>query len=114
MKAFFDFLTLPLSLPINPIWDFVITLIIGEVVYLVAYSFAGRNAISRAGRSTLHWAVRIPLYFILWLLACVIITIVDYIKANWIWVLIALGAIAVIGVAIIVIIHTRKNKEPKE
>ena len=74
MKALLDFLTLPLSLPINPIWDFVICAIIGEIAYWVAYSFAGRNASSSAGRSALHWAVRIPLYFILWLIACIIIT----------------------------------------
>lgn len=114
MKALLDFLTLPLSLPINPIWDFVITAVIGEIAYWAAYSFAGRNASSSAGRSALHWAVRIPLYFILWLLACVIITVVNFIKANWVWVLIALGAIAVVGVVIIVIIHTRKKKEKKE
>ena len=101
-------------MPIHPIWDFVITLVIGEIAYWVAYSVAGRNARSSAGRSALHWAVRIPLYFILWLLACVIITIVNFIKANWVWVLIALGVIAIVGVAIIVIIHAQKKKEQKE
>lgn len=111
MKALLDFLTLPLSLPINPIWDFVICAIIGEIAYWVAYSFAGRNASSSAGRSALHWAVRIPLYFILWLIACIIITIVNFIKANWIWVLIVLGSLAVIGVIIIVILHIRHKKK---
>ena len=110
MKALLDFLTLPLSLPINPIWDYVITAVIGEIAYWVAYSFAGRNASSSAGRSALHWAVRIPLYFVLWLLACLIIMIVNFIKANWIWVLVALGLIAIIGIAIILIIHFRKKK----
>lgn len=88
--------------------------IIGEIAYWVAYSFAGKNASSSAGRSTLHWAVRFPLYFILWLLACVIITVVNFIKANWVWVLVALGVLAVAGVAIIVIVHTRKKKDQKE
>ncbi len=109
----YDFITLPLSLPINPLWDFVIMALIGEIAYWAAYSYAGRNASSRAGRSALHWAVRFPLYLILWLLVCIIIKIVNFIKANWIWVLISLGAIAVIGVAIIVVIRKRKTaKKP--
>jgi hypothetical protein len=114
MKALLDFLSLPLSLPINPIWDFVICAIIGEIAYWVAYSFAGRNASSSAGRSVLHWAVRIPLYFILWLIACIIITVVNFIKANWVWVLITLGILAVVGVLIIVILQiVHKKKQNK-
>ena len=113
MKALLDFLTLPLSLPINPIWDFVICAIIGEIAYWVAYSFAGRNASSSAGRSALHWAVRIPLYFILWLILLFSLKgdVLDFIKANWIWVLIVLGSLAVIGVIIIVILHIRHKKK---
>ena len=110
MKALLDFLTLPLSLPISPIWDFVITAVIGEIAYWAAYSFAGRNARGSNGRLALHWAVRIPLYFILWLSACLIIMIVNFIKANWIWVLVALGLIAIIGIAIILIFYFRKKK----
>ena len=103
MKALFDFLTLPLSLPISPVWDFVICIIIGEIAYWVAYAFAGAHGMSSNGRWALHWAMRIPLYFVLWLLTCAIIAVVSFVRANWVWVLVILGLAAAAGVAFLVI-----------
>ncbi len=111
MKALLDFLTLPLSLPISPIWDFIICAIIGEVAYWVAFSFAGRNAHTSSGRSALHWAVRIPLYFVLWFAACIIITVVNFIKANWIGVIVVAGVIVIAGIAIFTTLRIIKSNK---
>ncbi len=103
MKGLLEFLALPLSLPISPIWDFVICAIIGEIAYQVAFSYAGRNGSSSGERTLLHWLIRFPVYFGLWLMICILILIVKFIKANWIWILVILGMGALIGGSIILI-----------
>ena len=112
MKAVLDYLTLPLSLPVNPILDYIITLLIGDIVYRIAFSYAKENA--RSGeRYFVHWLVRIPLYFVIWLLVCLVILIVQFIRANWIWVLIILGIIAVSGIVTLIIIKVHKKNAAK-
>ena len=103
MKAFLDFLTLPLNLPINPIWDVVICLVIGEIAYRVAYAFAGAYADTSGGRTVLHWLIRIPLWFLIWLFACLVITIVNLVRQNCLWLLAILGALVLCGGTVVFI-----------
>ena len=110
MKTFVDFLTLPLSLPISPIWDFIICLVIGEIAYRVAFSYAGEFGYTSGERSILHWIIRIVVYFVVWSLVCCIILAVRFIKANWIWVLIVLVALAVIGLIVLIIRKKRLKR----
>ena len=100
MKTLLDFITLPLSLPIDPIWDFIICAVIGEIAFRLAYSFAGENASSGAGRFALHWLVRLPLYLIIWIFACLIILSVKFIIANWVWAVLAGIVLSIVGTVI--------------
>ena len=111
MSKIIDFLALPLSLPISPIWDFIICLIIGEVAYRIAYSLSGEYGHSSRERYFLHWFIRIPLYFIIWCIICLIITIVNVVRANWVIVLISLGAILVISLIILIIVKLKRRKK---
>ena len=108
MSRLLDFLTLPLSLPISPLWDVVICLVIGEIAYRVAFAVAGEHADSVSGRSALHWLIRIPLWFLMWLFVCLIITIVDLIRENWMWAFAVLAFIAVVvGIIMLIKRHQR-------
>lgn len=109
MKSILDFLTLPLSLPISPIWDFVICFAIGEIAYRVAFSFAGEYGSTRGERTALHWLFRIPFWFLLWCLACAVIKAVYFISANWIWMLVALGVLALAGIFILLLRNRQKG-----
>lgn len=113
MKLLLDFLSLPLSLPINPVWDFVICVVLGEVVYQLAYSLAGEYGHNSNDRYCLHWIIRIPAYFVLWSFVCFIILAARFVKANWMWLLPAfVGAVcAIIG---IVIMAKRKPRTVSE
>ena len=114
MKAIFEFLKLPLSLPINPVWDFIITLILGEIAFWIAYTVAGAVGRDGGSRRAVHWLVRIPLYFVLWIVVCGIICLVNFIKANWTWVLLGFGIAATVGIAIIIAIRHAKKECPIE
>ena len=105
-----DILSLPLSLPISPIWDFIICLVIGEIAYRVAFSYAGELGTTGGERSFLHWIIRIIVYFVVWSLVCCIILAVRFIKANWVWVIIVLGALAVIELIVLIIRKKRLKR----
>ena len=109
MKTLLDFLTLPLSLPISPIWDFLICLVLGEIAYRVAYSLAGEYGSTSEERGCIHWMIRIPFYFVLWIIACVIIKVVKFVSANLIWILIAISVLAIIGLSVLLVLHIRRK-----
>jgi uncharacterized membrane protein YdjX (TVP38/TMEM64 family) len=111
MKLLLDFLSLPLSLPINPLWDFVICLVLGEVVYRFAYSLAGEYGRNSSDRFLLHWLIRIPAYFLLWSTICVGIIVARFLKANWMWILPIV--FAVVGGIIGVVILVKRKKRVK-
>ena len=106
-----DFLLLPLSLPINPIWDFVICAVIGEVAFRIAYEKAGQLGSSSGERSLLHWFFRIIIYFGIWSVVCAICYAVQFVTAHWQMILIIIGAIA--GVALILFAFTYFNRKHK-
>lgn len=103
MKVLFEFFKLPLSLPIAPIWDYLICTIIGEFAYRIAFYSAGMRENTRGERKLFHWLIRIPLYLAVWFAACIFIIIVRFTVENWIVVLAAVSIIAVLFVSIIVI-----------
>lgn len=108
MKLLLDFLSLPLSLPINPLWDFVICAVLGEVVYRLAYSFAGEYGHNSSERFWLHWLIRIPAYFFLWAVICVGIIVTRFVKANWMWVVPVF--VIVVGAVVGSILWLRKRR----
>ena len=110
MSAFLNFITLPLGLPINPILEFIIMAIIGEVVFQLAYKAAGELGGSRGERSFWHWLIRIPLYFIVWAFVCGCILAYLYV-AEHLWVLFVAGGIVIAVVAVVIVVMGRKRME---
>ena len=108
MKALLDFLSLPLSLPINPIWEFVIMAVISEIALRIAFNLAGEYGSTSGERYAIHWILRFILYFGLWALACVIITITTFIKAHWVW-SVAIGIILLITAVLLLIKHRKEH-----
>ena len=110
MSTFWDFIKLPLSLPISPIWDFITCLILEEIAYKIAFSYAGEYGSTSSERGCLHWLIRIPLYLFIWLVVCVIILIVRFVIENWIWIRIVLGILVLVGVIALLIYRNKKQK----
>ena len=109
MKIILDFLSLPLGLPISPIWSFLGMIIIGEVAFRIAYSIAGDYGSSSAERSIIHWIARFILYFGIWALACVVIIAAQFIAAHWIW--FAAGGVFLLAGCIVTIFVISKKKK---
>ena len=114
----FDRLTDPLSLPIHPLWEYLILLAIGGIAYAVAYSIVGDMYSSgdiRGGclGSIFHWIIRFFLFLIIWAVTYAVIALVQWITAHWIIIVSVLGTLALIaGVIAVIIIFRKKGGNP--
>lgn len=114
-KFIFELITSPLGLPISALWEYIILLVINEIAFRIAW-----NA-SPGGRwgSKIHWAVRIPMFIILWAVTYGIIALVKWLFLNWVLVLSIIGAlIFIIGIIVMICSikkrnRIRKNKQEK-
>ena len=109
MKILLDSLTLPLGIPISPVWSLLGMIIIGEVAFRIAYSIAGDYGSSSGERCIIHWIARFILFFVIWALTCEVIMAARFIATHWIWfavggILILIGCIG----AILVILKKKK------
>ena len=98
-KILYELLIDPLGLPISPIWEYIIILIIGEVAHEVAYSC------SPGGRfgSLIYWVTKLLTFVLVWSILYFMISATQFILLHWIWFVIS-------GIILIVIIFIVKNK----
>ena len=83
MSELFNFLTFPLSLPIEPFWSFVIMLIVGAAAYKIAYNAVGKmygkgEIRGKSEGSAWHWIIRILVFLAIWATLYGIITVVKF------------------------------------
>ena len=114
----FDRLTDPLSLPIHPLWEYLILLVIGGIAYAVAYSIVG-NMYSSGDisggclGSIFHWIIRFFVFLIIWAVTYAVIALIQWITAHWIIIVSVLGALALIaGVIAVIAIFRKKGGNP--
>ena len=104
----FDRLTDPLSLPIAPLWEYLILLVIGAVAYAVAFSIVGDmySSGSISGGclgSVFYWIIRLLLFVIIWAVTYGVIALAQWITTHWIIVVSVLGALVLtVGVFAVV------------
>ena len=103
LKILYEILVSPLGLPINPIWEYVIIFIVGEITHEVAFW------ISPGGRfgSLIYWVSKFLIFVAAWAILYGIILAIKFIISNWIWFII--GGIILLLASIILIIIFRKN-----
>ncbi len=105
-KFIFELIKEPLGLPIAWYWEYLILLILNEIAYQIAWNASPGGIFG----SEIHWAVRIPVFFILWAVVYAIIWLAKWLLTNWILVLCALGGFVVVAGIISIIILRHKKK----
>ncbi|MBR3678944.1 MAG: hypothetical protein IKL87_01925 [Oscillospiraceae bacterium] len=86
----FEFVTHPLGLPINPLYEWVIMAILGSIAFVVAYSAVGKLGLRGNAGSAAHWTIRFVVFVILWAIARLAIIVIN----NWQLSLMIIGGIA--------------------
>lgn len=90
---------IPLGLPINTLYEYIILAVIGAVAYGIAYSkvgdmYHGGLISGRTEGSFFHWLIRLILFVGLWLLAYGAIQGYYFMIANWQIILMIAGGVA--------------------
>ena len=92
----FDLLTDPLSLPISPLWEYVILLIIAEIAFQIAWNATPGGY----GGSTIHWFVRIIVFAGMWAVPYAVIAMGQFVWAHWIPIVCIIGGLVAVSISI--------------
>ena len=106
LKFLFGILTDPLGLPIDAIWEYLILAVIGAIAFVIAWNSSPGGDFG----SLIHWFVRLIAFVILWAIVYGIIALVQWIFANWAWILCILGGVVVIGGIVTIIVLKQKDR----
>ena len=111
LKFLFEQATDPLTLPISPVAEWIVLLIINELVYRMAYSMVGdlysSGCISgRAAGQLVHWILRTICFFVVWGVVSAVIIVGQFVVDNWI--AITIGILALMGLWTVYCIFSRK------
>ena len=90
MSTLFTFLTMPLGLPINPFYGWLIMVLLGCVAFYCAWFAVGKLGLRGEAGSLTHWVIRIGIYIALWAIARGVIWMI----VNWQLSLMAVGGVA--------------------
>lgn len=103
LKLFYTLLTDPLGLPIEPLWEYVILLIVGEIVHEIAWSTSPGGTFG----SLIYWATKLFAFVAIWAVLYAVIAAIQFVIAHWIW--FAIGAAIIIAIVIAFATWNRKN-----
>jgi len=98
-KFIFERATDPLGLPINPVYEYAILVVIGLIAYGIAYNKVGDMYHSglirgRTEGSFFHWLIRTFLFVVLWFAVYLAIQVYYFVIANWKIMLMIFGSVA--------------------
>ena len=103
LKLFYTLLTDPLGLPIAPLWEYVILLIVGEIVHEIAWSVSPGGTFG----SLIYWVTKLIAFVAIWAVLYAILAAVQFVIAHWIW--FAIGAAIIVATVIADTTWNRKN-----
>ena len=102
-KLFYTLLTDPLGLPIEPLWEYIILLIVGEVVHEIAWNVSPGGPFG----SLIYWVTKLIAVVVIWTVLYAIIAVIQFVVAYWIW--FAIGGVVLIAIIIALVIWNRKQ-----
>ena len=106
MKFLYDILISPLGLPISPIAEYIILLVIGEIVHEIAWS------VSPGGRigSIIYWITKLIVFVVVWAILYLGIVLIKSIYIHCVLALLILGGILVLLTILIIVNKVKKRK----
>lgn len=106
-KFLFELFTDPLSLPVNPMYEYIILAVIGVFAFKIAWEISPGGIFG----SEIHWSVRFIAFVVLWAVADFIIMAVQWLINNWVLTLIIICSIIAVIIAICLAVMAIKRKK---
>jgi hypothetical protein len=98
LKLLFTLLTNPLGLPIEPLWEYVILLVVGEIVHEIAWNISPGGVLG----SPIYCVTKLLAFDLIWAALYAIIAAVQFVIAHWIWFTIGAAILIVASIAFII------------
>lgn len=114
MREIFSFIferfTDPLTLPIEPLYEWIILGIIGLIAYAASFRIVGdmydSGSISGSFLGSLfHWIIRLFIFVPIWFVVYWVIVIAQWIITHWVLALSILGGLIVLTIVVVSAIH---------
>jgi len=111
----FDKFTDPLTLPVEPLYEWIILGVIGLIAYIASFRIVGvmydSGSISGSFLGSLfHWIIRLLIFVPVWFVVYWVIVIAQWIIAHWVLALCILGGVAVVVATIIGVLYYLNNR----
>lgn len=107
LKIFYTLLTDPLGLPIEPLWEYIILLLVGEIVHEIAFYVSPGGTFG----SLIYWVTKLIAFAAIWAVLYAIIAIIKFIIAHWIW--FAIGGGVLLAAAVGLTIYAKVSDKNK-
>ena len=107
LKLLYELFTSPLGLPIEPFWEWVIIIVVGEVTHEIAYW------VSPGGKtfgSIIYWVTKLLTFIAIWAILYGIIVAVQFVAKYWVWFISLGGGLAGMTAIVTWIIKYKKKK----
>lgn len=106
LKFLYTILTDPLGLPIAPLWEYIILLIVGEIVHEIAFAVSPGGVFG----SLIYWMTKLFVFVAIWAILYGIIAAINFVILHWIWFTVG-GVLLLVGTIVWIILH---NTSPKK
>ena len=103
MKFLYTIITNPLGLPISPIWEYLILLVVGEIVHEIAWNVSPGGTFG----SLVYWLTKLLTFVAIWAILYGIISTINFVVAHWIW--FTIGGAIILTLTILIIISKKKR-----
>ena len=104
-KLIYEILVNPLGLPFDPIWEYLIIFIVGEIAHEIAYWVSPGGKIFG---SFIYWVSKLLFFVAMWAILYGIITSFQFVITHWMW--FTIGGVIILAIAITLIIIFKKKK----
>ena len=108
LKFLYTIFTDPLGLPVEPIWEFVILLVVGEIVHEIAYWVSPGGTFG----SLIYWVTKLLVFVAIWAILYGIIAVIKFVILHLLWFTVG-GSILLATAITWIIIYKKKNNGNK-
>ena len=109
LKFFYTILTDPLGLPLAPLWEYIILLLLGEIVHETAWNTSPGGNLG----SLIYWVTKLCSFVAIWAVLYMGITAVKFVIAHWVWFAIGVVGVAILFGCILLLLKKRKMSRQK-
>lgn len=108
LKFLYTILTDPLGLPIAPLWEDLILIIVGEIVHEIAFFVSPGGTFG----SLIYWVTKLFVFVVMWTILYGIIAAINFVVLYWIWFTIG-GSLLLVGTILWLTLYKKKKRGEK-